>query len=102
MARLGPFRAIRPTRDKVHLVATRPYYTYKENVLNAKLQDNPFTFLHIINPEFGHPNTTEPNSVERFNLVSEAYQTFMDDGIYICIDKQKMVMNTLVLLQEQV
>lgn len=83
MAKLSPFKAIRPTRDKVHLVATRPYYTYKDNVLNAKLQDNPFTFLHIINPEFGNPNTTEPNSVERFKLVSEAYQTFIDDGILV-------------------
>ena len=55
MADVIPFKALRPTRDKVHLVATRPYYTYKKNVLNAKLEDNPFTFLHIINPEFKHP-----------------------------------------------
>ena len=65
MAKIHPFKAIRPTRDKVHLVATRPYYTYKKKVLHAKLQDNPFTFLHIINPEFGSSITTEPNSVER-------------------------------------
>ena len=41
MAKIHPFKAIRPTRDKVHLVATRPYYTYKKKVLHAKLQDNP-------------------------------------------------------------
>jgi uncharacterized protein (DUF1015 family) len=83
MAKISPFKAIRPTRDKVHLVATRPYYTYKENVLKAKLEDNPFTFLHIINPEFGEKKKTEPNSPERFALVSDAYHEFIDEGILI-------------------
>lgn len=83
MAKLSPFKAIRPARDLVHLVATRPYYTYKENVLKAKLEDNPFTFLHIINPEFGTNERTEPNSIERFALVSDAYQHFINEGILL-------------------
>lgn len=83
MAKIRPFRAIRPTRDKVHLVAARPFYSYKKNVLEAKLEDNPFTFLHIINPEFGSESTTRPNSEERFELVSERYQEFIDKGILI-------------------
>lgn len=83
MAKIHPFKAIRPTRDKVHLVATRPYYTYKKKVLNAKLQDNPYTFLHIINPEFGSSITTEPNSVERFALVEESFNFFKNQGVLI-------------------
>lgn len=83
MAKIHPFKAIRPTRDKVHLVATRPYYTYKKKVLHAKLQDNPFTFLHIINPEFGSSITTEPNSVERFALVEESFNFFKNQGVLI-------------------
>lgn len=83
MTKIHPFRAIRPTRDRVHLVATRPYYTYKKNILKAKLEDNPFTFLHIINPEFG----MEKNHVEKAgnhnSLVREAYKRFIDDGILI-------------------
>ena len=51
MTKISPFKALRPVRDKVHLVATRPYYSYKPNVLKAKLEDNPFTLLRIINPE---------------------------------------------------
>ncbi len=81
MAEIKSFKAIRPTRDKVHLVATRPYYTYKKNVLKAKLQDNPFTFLHIINPEFGQKLKSPANSVERFELVKSAYANFIEDGI---------------------
>ncbi len=81
MAKIVGFRAIRPTRDKVHLVATRPYYTYKSNVLKAKLEDNPYTFLHIINPEFGKANKTKPNSNERFIHVKEQFNRFLDEGI---------------------
>ena len=72
MAIIKPFRAIRPVRDKVHLVATRPYYSYKPNVLKAKLEDNPYTLLHIINPEFNRLKRTEvfkSNGQSRYNGV---------------------------------
>ena len=90
MTKIKPFKAIRPVRDKVHLVATRPYYSYKKNVLSAKLEDNPFTFLHIINPEFGSPIKTLPNTQERFNLVSESYKKFIAEGILIT-DKENSI-----------
>lgn len=81
MAKITPFKAVRPVRDKVHLVATRPIYSYKKNVLESKLEDNPFTFLHIINPEFGGERTTQPNTPERFELVKREYQAFLGEGI---------------------
>ena len=83
MAKIIPFKAIRPVRDKVHLVATRPYYSYKKNVLKAKLEDNPFTFLHIINPEFKSKVKTSANSLERFKLVCDSYEKFINDGVLI-------------------
>lgn len=83
MTRIAPFKAVRPVRDKVHLVATRPYYSYKKNVLKAKLEDNPYTFLRIINPEFNSEKQTKPNSRERFELVKEKYAEFIHEGILI-------------------
>jgi uncharacterized protein (DUF1015 family) len=83
MAILHPFRAIRPVRDKVHLVATRPYYSYKNNVLKAKIEDNPYTLLHIINPEFNKTVKTSPNSRERFSLVKKGYDLFLEKGVLI-------------------
>ena len=83
MSKIRAFKAIRPVRDKVHLVATRPYYSYKKNVLKAKLEDNPFTFLHIINPEFGATIKTKPNSVERFAQVRHKFELFKQQGILI-------------------
>lgn len=85
MAKIHPFKAIRPVRDKVHLVATRPYYTYEKSVLKAKLASNPYTFLRIINPEFDLPpkerKTKDLNS--RFELVKTKYEDFIQRGILV-------------------
>lgn len=85
MANIKPFRAIRPKRDKVHLVVSRPVYTYKPSILAAKLEENPYTFIQIIHPEFFEDieNKTEPNSNERFQKVREKYLDFIGDGIFI-------------------
>ena len=83
MAVIAKFKALRPVRDKVHLVATRPYYSYKKNVLKAKMETNPWTLLNIINPEFDHSKKTKANSTERFELVKKGYDQFVQDGILI-------------------
>ena len=76
MAKIIPFNAIRPVRDKAHLISSRPYFTYKKNILKAKLESNSFSFLHVINPEFRKGDKTKPNSIERFQAVSEKYIDF--------------------------
>lgn len=83
MAKLKPFKAIRPVRDKAHLVATRPVFTYKKSVLKAKLETNPYSFIHIINPEFGEIVKTQPNSAERFQNVKKQFDQFCEEGILV-------------------
>lgn len=81
MAKIIPFKAIRPTRDKAYLVSSLPSYVYKKYILEAKLDSNPFTFLHIINPEFRKDNKTLPNTVERFEKVKEKFEEFKTNNI---------------------
>lgn len=76
MAKIIPFKAVRPTRGKACLIASRPYYTYKKSLLKAKLDGNPYTFLHVINPEFSKGDKTSANSTERFEKVNEKYDEF--------------------------
>lgn len=90
MTKICSFKAIRPVRDKVQLVATKPYYSYKKNILKAKLESNPFSFLHIINPEFGSPQKTKPNSKERFELVKKGYEKFINKSILFQEDEPKI------------
>lgn len=81
MTKIKPFRAIRPTRDKAHLVVTKPVSSYSKTVLKARLESNPFTFIRIIHPEYDKTVKTAPNSRERFELVRKKYHEFIEEGI---------------------
>ncbi len=83
--KVKPFRALRPVRDKVHLVATRPFYAYKKNVLKAKMQSNPFSFLHIINPDFDilEEEASALSRSDKYQLVHQQYQNFIEDGVLV-------------------
>ena len=81
MAKIIPFKAVRPTRDKVSLVAARSYQSYTKEQLEARLRDNPFSFLHIINP--GYKYDKEISGEARYNLVRNRYLEFIEDGIFI-------------------
>jgi uncharacterized protein (DUF1015 family) len=83
MTKIKPFKAIRPVRDKAHLVATRPVFTYKKNVLKAKLEENPYTFIRIIHPEFNEKVKTKPNSKERFLAVKKKFNQFLEEQILV-------------------
>ncbi len=81
MANIIPFKAVRPTRDKVSLVAARSYQSYTEEQLESRLRDNPFSFLHIINPGYKYDKVISGEA--RFNLVRNRYLEFIEDGIFI-------------------
>jgi hypothetical protein len=51
MAKIVPFKAVRPTRDKVCLVTCRSYEEYVNAELAAQLDFNPL-FLHILKPAY--------------------------------------------------
>ncbi len=88
MAKIIPFKAIRPTRDKAYLVSSMPAYIYPKHLLEAKLESNPYTFLHVINPEFRADNKTQPNSVERFEHVREKFYEFNAKGVFLQDEKE--------------
>ncbi len=81
MAQVIPFRALRPTVDKVHLVASRSVDGYNIAELRDKLSGNPYTFLHVINPDFDDGVKTKPGSKERLNKVKRTFKKFVSDQI---------------------
>ncbi len=87
MPKFKPFKAIRPPRDKAHLVASRSYITYTKSELMDKLNGNPYTFLHLINPEASLGLITTKNSDNRFHLVKERFDEWMALG-YLKADSQ--------------
>ncbi|GER60872.1 DUF1015 domain-containing protein [Patiriisocius marinus] len=80
MAKIIPFKAVRPTRDKVSLIAARSYDSYTPQQREARLRDNPFSFLHIVNPGYKYDQVI--SGKERYTLVRNRYQEFKEDDIF--------------------
>ena len=80
MAIVKPFKAIRPTRDKIALVASKSYDLYDKEELEAKLNFNPFTFLHIINADHQQQDISDN---QRFQKVQQKYIDFKNEGVFI-------------------
>ena len=81
MAKIIPFKAVRPTRDKVSLLAARSYDSYTPEERESRLRDNPFSFLHIVNP--GYKYHKEISGEERYSLVRNRYHEFKEDGVFM-------------------
>lgn len=94
MAKIIPFKAVRPTRDKVNLLAARSYDSYTAAQVEARLRDNPFSFLHIVNPGFRFQK--EVSGEERYGLVKNRYQEFKEDGIFIQDEKPSFYIYKIV------
>ncbi len=105
MTKILPFKAVRPTRDKVSLVASRSYQSYTQAEREARLDYNPFSFLHIVNP--GYKYDKEISGEARYNLVKNRYLEFKEDGIfkqdtkpcfyiYKIVDRDHQVFNGIV------
>jgi len=86
MAIVRPFKAIRPTRDKANLVATRSYLSYSDETLKEKLEHNPFTFLHIINPDY--KDKIKQKGINKFNAVKAKFNDFKEAGLFITEDAE--------------
>ncbi len=85
MAKIYPFKAFRPTRDKVSLVTSRSYEEYSAAELASQLDFNPLSFLHILNPAY--TNQQKITFERRFKLVHQKYQDFKDDKVLVQDEK---------------
>ena len=81
MAKIKPFKAVRPAPDKVALVTCRTYDDYSSAELAAWLNFNPYSFLHVIHPAYA--NAQKITLDKRFKGVAHKYQDFKTEGILI-------------------
>ncbi|UQD56838.1 DUF1015 domain-containing protein [Flavobacterium sp. K5-23] len=81
MAKIVPFKAVRPTRDKVSLVSCRSFEEYTTAELAAQLDFNPLSFLHVLKPAY--TNQEKVSSEKRYRQVHQKYQDFKAENILV-------------------
>jgi uncharacterized protein (DUF1015 family) len=83
MATVIPFKGIRPSIDKSHLVPSRAVDNYNKSELQTELRQNPFSFLHVVNPDFKEGSKTKPGSDERLQKTKAKFHSLINEKILI-------------------
>jgi len=94
MAKIIPFKAVRPTRAIVGLVASRSYQSYTIDEREARMDYNPYTFLHIVNPGYKYDQVI--TGEERYKLVKNRYLEFKEDHVFIQDDNPSFYVYKIV------
>ncbi|MGC9471052.1 MAG: DUF1015 domain-containing protein [Bacteroidales bacterium] len=81
MAILKPFRGIRPVKEKVSLIASRPYDVLNRNEAKNEAAGNPYSFLHVVKPEIDLPDEVDEHSPEVYKKGKENFDRLVTEGI---------------------
>ncbi|MBN2414387.1 DUF1015 domain-containing protein [bacterium] len=83
MARIRPFRGLRPTPDKISQVASPPYDVLNSEEARRKAAGNPISFLHVNKPEIDLPEGTDLYSPEVYAKGGENLARLINDGVMV-------------------
>ena len=88
MATIKPFRGIRPPKEYVEKVESRPYDVLESDEARAEAGDNEMSLYHIIKPEIDFPEGTSEYDPRVYEKAAENFQKFQDRGWLVQDDKE--------------
>ena len=80
MAKVKPFRGIRPPKEYVELVESRPYDVLDSEEARSEAGDNEMSLYHIIKPEINFPKGTSEYDPKVYESAAEHFKKFLDKG----------------------
>ena len=88
MATIKPFRGIRPPKEFVERVESRPYDVLDSDEARAEAAGNEMSLYHIIKPEIDFPEGTSEYDPRVYEKAAENFQKFQDKGWLVQDDKE--------------
>lgn len=83
MARIKPFCALKPALALLNRVVTRPLENYSTGQARLIASENPFSFLHLINPELDNPYLRGSRQELVFKKIGENLEDFIEKKILV-------------------
>lgn len=80
MAKVKPFRGIRPPKELIEKVASRPYDVLNSEEARAEAGDNEMSLYHIIKPEIDFIPGTDEHDDRVYDKAVENFRKFRDNG----------------------
>ncbi|MGR3774227.1 DUF1015 domain-containing protein [Bacillus paramycoides] len=83
MAKIRPFRAIRPVEEKAVQVAALPYDVLNSEEAREVVKGNPYSFLHVDKAEIDLDPEISPYDSSVYEKASENLQRFIREEVFI-------------------
>lgn len=80
MATIKPFRGLRPPKELVEQVASRPYDVLNSEEARMEAAGNEKSLYHIIRPEIDFPAGTDEHAPEVYQKAAENFRKFQEKG----------------------
>lgn len=87
MARIAPFKAIRPTKKEAAVIAALPYDVYNRAEAYEKVKEQPGSFLAIDRPETQFAPDCDMYSDEVYAKAAQMLNDWIEEGRFIQDDK---------------
>ena len=78
--KIKPFRGVRPPREMVEQVASRPYDVLNSEEARAEASGNPKTLYHIIKPEIDFEPGTDEHDPKVYDMAINNFKAFQQNG----------------------
>lgn len=88
MAKVKPFRGVRPPRELVTEVASRPYDVLNSEEARAEAEGNPRSLYHIIKPEIDFAPGQDEHAPEVYEKAVANFKMFQDKGWLVQDEKE--------------
>ena len=80
MAIIKPFKGIRPKKELVEKIASRPYDVLNSEEARAEAAGNEMSLYHIIKPEIDFPVGTDEHDEKVYRKAAENFEKFQKNG----------------------
>jgi uncharacterized protein (DUF1015 family) len=80
MAKVKPFRALRPRPDLAEQISAPPYDVLSTEEARAMAADNPLSFLYVSKPEIDLPSEIDPYAPEVYEKGAENFRKLQSEG----------------------
>ncbi len=88
MAKIKPFKGIRPPRQLVEEVASRPYDVLSSEEARQEAEGNPKSLYHIIKPEINFAPGTDEHDPKVYAAAVEQFNAFQKEGWLVQDEKE--------------
>ncbi len=88
MATIKPFKGLRPPKELVEQVASRPYDVLNSAEARAEAAGNEKSLYHIIKPEIDFPEGTDEHDPRVYGKAAENFRLFQEKG-WLVQDEQE-------------